>query len=49
MLEHDEIMFAQQCLLAADIDGEVRIGGIEVVKCDAVQIAHRIGENAMDM
>jgi hypothetical protein len=49
MLQHDEIMIEEKRLLMADIDGEIGIGGIEVVKRDAGQVAHGVIESTLDM
>ena len=49
MLQHDEIMIEEKRLLMADIDGEIGIGGIEVVKSDAGQVADGVMKGTLDM
>src|SRR5262249_8848947 len=47
MLKNDRAVTQKQALLVADIDQQVRVSFVEIVKRDAFDIAHGVGHRAI--
>jgi|TARA_B100000959_G_scaffold284994_1_gene358213 hypothetical protein len=48
MLEDDELVIAEGLLLGGDVDVEIEVLFVQILKCHTRQISYRIDESSID-
>ena len=48
MLEDDELVIAEGLLLGSDVDVEIEVLFVQILKCHTRQISYRIDESSID-